>query len=81
MLNNGPFFYQITFAIDALNRWRRPVAAGKTLPKPLVTLIMQVVTSLVLLVLGSYLIVSGADTGGQKTGYSLIGLVAGYWLR
>jgi hypothetical protein len=81
MSNNSPFFHQVRFAIDSLNSWFRPVAAGKTLPKSLVTLVMQVVTSLVLLGLGAYMILHGADAASQKTGYSLVGLVAGYWLR
>jgi hypothetical protein len=73
-------FYQISFAIDTLNRWARPVDAGKPQKNAKTTLIMQVVLSLVLLGVGCYLLING-DQAAQKTGYSLIGIVTGYWLR
>jgi hypothetical protein len=75
------FFYQLNLAIDTLNRWMRPVAAGKTPKNAMVQLVMQVLVSITALAIGCYLMVAGKNQASEKTGYSLAGLVIGYWLR
>jgi hypothetical protein len=77
------FFHQIRFTTRTINDWMRPVNMGGLTKsrRDLVTLIMQAIVSLVVLIVGCYLVTKNPDSASQKTGYSLIGLVTGYWLR
>jgi surface polysaccharide O-acyltransferase-like enzyme len=47
----------------------------------LVRIIGRLFFSILFTAMGYYLITKSTDTASQKFGYTLLGMVAGYWIR
>lgn len=79
--------HQLAFFLRRYTARRRPVDAGGDAEDRLrlagewAKVVMQVVVSLVVLVLGGWLLRGGVDAELHKVGAGLIGTVLGYWLR
>ena len=82
--SRSPFFTQVRFVIDTIDRFRRPVDMGgkpQNRLSDITKVAMQVAVSLFVLILCSVLLSKSKDAAVQKSAFGLIGVVVGYWLR